>query len=195
MTVRSRESGVLAFLVVSMLIGAVILNALSHNPLSASAFCLSQYYHLEPVEKSVDFLAEQSPDRWEQIEIHYGNYDNSVKQVKNEVEQFPQYSSSSRSGPVCDNSGCHFIICDGYTGIDGQIKTTENWQSQLIANHMTQDCPELHEEIGRTIYICIASTGESAVPTDSQIRRTEALVKELCRRFHIEPDAIKYPDS
>ena len=195
MTVRSRESRVLAVLVVSMLIGAGILNALSHNPLSASAFCLSQYYHLEPVEKSVDFRAVQSPDRWEQIEIHYGNHDDSGKQAKHEVDQFPQHSNPSRRMPECDSSGCHFIIFDGYDGIDGQIKTTENWQGQFEADHITQNCPEPSGKTGRTIHICVATTGESAAPTDSQIRRTEALVAELCRRFRIERDAIKYPGS
>lgn len=177
---------------VSTLFGAWILNALSHNPLSASAFCLSRYYHLEPVEKSVDFQAGTSPDHWDRIEIHYGIHGDCDKHP---VDRFPQYSNPTQSNPERDNSDCHFIICDGYDGIDGQIKTTENWQSQLEASNITQDCPEPAGETGQTIYICIATTGKSVAPTDSQHRRTEALVKELCRRFRIEPDAIKYPGS
>lgn len=188
MAVRSRQARVLAVLFVSILIGAGILSALSHNPISASAFCLSRYYNLTPVGESVGHRVAQFPRRWNQIEIRYGNHLDSCTRARRGPGGVPE-QSPSQSFTECDGTDCHFIICDGYVGYDGQIRSTESWRDQLAQDHSSR------ENAGQTIHICIATTGESAVPTDFQIRRTEALVEELCRRFRIQSEAIRYPSS
>ena len=193
MTIRSRESRVLAVLVVSVLAGAVVLSALSHNPLSANAFCLSQYYHLNSVAESVGSGTRQYPGRWEKIEIHYGDYGVPSERTKREIDRSLQNSSPAGCVSAGGGADCHFIICDGYAGRDGQIKATESWNSQFASDHTKQKRPEPFDEMGRTIHICIVATDKNAVPTDSQLGRTEALVQELCRRFRIRPDAIRYP--
>jgi len=190
MTVRSRQTRFLLALFVSILAGGAILNTLSHNPLSASAFCLSQYYHLAPVEESVGAGAGRSPQRWRQIEIHYGVHGDSRTQREHGSGKFPGQSSSAPSAMECRDNDCHFVICDGYLGPDGQIQTTENWQSQSAVPYNTQDRPAPSED-GQTIHICISTESEDAAPTDFQISRIEALVEELCRRFRILPEAIR----
>ncbi len=178
-----------------MVIGAAILNAMSHNPISASAFCLSQYYDLAPVEESLGFQAVQVPYRWKQIEIHRGIHGDNHESTGQGSGVFPEQSGTSASALEYNDAACHFIICDGYVGSDGQIQPTESWHSQFTSDRKIQDRPDLSEDIGQTIYICIATTGESTAPTDSQIMRTEALVEELCRRFRIQPGAIRYSSS
>ena len=192
---RSRLTKVLGVLTVSMLLGAAILNAMSHNPLSASAFCLSQYYDLAPIEDSLGHGAARFPQRWNQIEIRYGNHGDFQTGMTHGSGKFSSQPGPSESTTQCEAADCHFIICDGYIGDDGQIQSTANWLSQFAANRNTQDRPELPEDTGQTICICIATTDELTAPTDVQMRRTEALVEELCRRFRIEPEAIRYPSS
>jgi hypothetical protein len=191
MTVRSRQTRVLVTLFVSILVGGAILHALSHNPLSASAFCLSQYYHLAPVEDSVGSQVARSPQRWSQIEIHYGVHGGSRTQTEPGLGKFPSQASSAPSTTECRGDDYHFIVCDGYCGPDGQIQATENWQDQSAVVHNTQAQPELSDDSERTIHICISTESEDAAPTDSQISRTEALVEKLCRRFSIQPEAIR----
>ena len=192
---RSRQTKVLGILFVSMLIGAAILNAMSHSPLSASAFCLSQYYDLAPVEEALGHGAVRFPQRWNQIEIRYGNHGDFQTGTTHGSGKVPAQPGPSESTTQCEDADCHFIICDGYIGGDGQIRSTENWLSQFAANRNIQDRPELPEDTGQTICICIATSDELTAPSDFQIRRTEALVEELCRRFRIEPEAIRYPGS
>ena len=195
MTDRSRQTKVLVALCVSMLIGGAILNALDHRPLSASAFCLSTYYRLAPVEDSVSRRFAPHPGRWKRIKIYYSNDSDSRNQTVCDSEDVAKQSNSSSGRIDGDNAHCHFVICNGYGGNNGQIQSTENWQSQWPVSRGSPNHTEPIKEDERTIYICIATNGESTAPTDSQIRRTEALVEELCRRFDIRSESILYPNS
>ncbi len=191
MAVRSRQTIVLAILAVSILLGAGVLKALSRNYLPHSAFCLSRYYNLTPVAESVGDRRARSPQRWNQIEIRYGNYRNAhTRPISASGRHAEQLASASAIG--ARGSDCHFIICDGYSGYDGQIKTTKIWRDQSAGGHNGRKNSSRPRSTGRTIYICIATTNDSAA-TDFQIRRTEALVEELCRRFRIDRRGIRYP--
>jgi len=165
MTKYSRETKVLVVLGVSIILGAIILNALGHNPPSAGAFCLSRYYRLGSVKKSILSRAYQSPGRWSRIEIYYsGTESDKIKQLA---------------------SFCHFVICNGRVGCDGQIQPTENWQKQSSVIHYSK----------QTICICVISDDKAAPPSDFQVKRTEALVERLHRKFNIQPESIRYPDD
>jgi hypothetical protein len=178
-----------------MLLGAAILNAMSHNPLSASAFCLSEYNDLAPVEESLGGEALEYPQHWNQIEIRYGSHTDFQSGPTNGSGIFPARSGSSVNTSECDGIDCHFIICDGHIGDDGQIQSTASWLSQFVSDYDVEDPPELSDGTGQTICICIATSREGSAPSDLQMRRAEALVEELCRRFRIEPEAIRYPSS
>lgn len=195
MTDRSRQTKVLAALCASMIIGGAILSALSHHPLSASAFCLSSYYRLAPVEDSVSQGATPNAGRWKRIEIFHSNDGGHRSRTRPDPDNPAKQLNVSQSCLACEHGDCHFVVCSGHAGNDGQIQSTENWRCQLPASRLRSNHTEPTGKDKRTIYICIATGGERTVPTDFQIRRTEALVEELCRRFHIRPEAVLYPNS
>jgi len=186
MRMHAREKKVLVILGISITLGAVILNALGHNPPSAGAFCLSRYYSLSPVKKAILSRADQFMRRWSQIEIDYSESGN--------IEQLALLSGMDSP----DDVNYHFIICNGNGGKDGLIQPTEKWQRQspIIPGQSRNDeavfCETLTEE---TIYICVIADNENSFPTDSQVKRTEELVEGLCRKFNIQPESISYADS
>ena len=45
----------------------------------------------------------------------------------------------------------------------------------------------------QTIRICIIADNKTTRPTDFQIKRTQALIEALYRKFDIPADAIYYP--
>ncbi len=173
MTTHSRETKVLVLLGISITLGAVILNALGHNPPSAGAFCLSRYYRLGSVKKSILSRADQLPGRWTRIEIYYSG---------TESENIEQLAPLSDAGEF-ENINCHFVICNGRLGRDGQIQPTEKWQRQSLVEHYSK----------QSIHICVITDDKAKTPTDFQIKRTETLVEELCRKFNIQPESIRYP--
>ena len=183
MSVGSREAKVFAALVASMAAGIVILQALGNNPPSAGAFCLSRYTQTVPVEQAVLSREPQGRVTWDCIEIYYsGTQSGNIQQVS---------FLCGFANP--DDINCHFVICNGLGGTDGQIQPTERWQAQQPVNReWLNHEPQAHSS-ERTIFICIIADYESTRPTASQIKTTQALVRELCSRFGIAPEAVHTP--
>jgi len=180
MSNQPRVAKVLSALLVSMTAGAIVLMALGNNAPSAGPFCLASYYRLDPVEKAIRSQAAQSPSRWNSIEIYYsGTKAGNIEQLA---------SLMGLAGP--EDIDCHFCLCNGLGGSDGQIQQTEKWQRQwsIIPGRTWHGSSQ-------TIRICIIADSKTAGPTDSQIRRTEALVEALCRKFDIRLEYIYYPDN
>lgn len=167
-------------LLVSMTIGAAVLIALGNNPPSAGPFCLYTYYRLDHIEKSIESRAVQSTNRWNCIEIFYSNT------KAGNIEQLA--SRNGLSNPMDLN--CHFVICNGLGGKDGQIQDTEKWQRQwsIIPGKTWYGS-------NRTIRICVIADGKTTFPTDYQRKRVEALIETLFRKFNIEPKSIYYPGN
>jgi len=188
MTNHSRETKVLVVLGVSIILAAIILNALGHNPPSAGAFCLSRYYRLGSVKKAIRSYTDQLPGRWSRIEIYYSGTESG--NIESAFGRASDVGVDEHIDPVRDTKekvsngvNCHFIICNGRVGHDGQIEPTEKWQQQSLVTHYSK----------QTIRICVIADDKAKTPTDFQIKRTEALVEELCRKFHIQPESIRYP--
>ncbi len=180
MSNQPRVEKVLAALLISMTIGAIILMALGNNPPSAGPFCLSSYYRLDPIEKAILSQAAQSPGRWNRIEIYYsGTKAGNIEQLA---------ALNGLTSPMDIN--CHFVICNGLGGDDGQIQPTEKWQRQwsIIPGRTWYGS-------SRTIRLCVISDGRATHPTNFQTKRTEALVEGLCRKFGIAPNSIYYPND
>ncbi|MHC4570906.1 MAG: peptidoglycan recognition protein family protein [Planctomycetota bacterium] len=180
MSVRPRQAKIFVALLISMTAGAIALMVLGNNPPSAGAFCLSRYNHLDPVEEVISSRAAQSPHSWNCIEIYY-----SATKAGN-IEQLV-----SLSGLACpEDINCHFVVCNGLGGDDGQIQSTEKWQRQwsIIPGQNSYSA-------GQTIRICVIADGKDTRPTDSQRKRTEALVEQLQRKFDIKPNSIFYPND
>lgn len=180
MSNQPRVAKVLAALLVSMTTGAIVLMALSNDPPSAGPFCLSSYYRLDPVEKAITSRAAQSPNRWNCIEIYYSDT------KAGNIEQLVSLNGLARPEDI----NCHFVICNGLGADDGQIQSTEKWQRQwaIIPGKTWYGN-------GQTIRICIIADGKSSAPTDFQIKRAEAFIEALRRKFDIQPEKIYYPGN
>jgi len=161
-----------------MTTGAFVLIALGNNPPSAGAFCLSSYYSLGPVKDVIPSRACQSPDRWSRIEIYYSGTE------AGNIE----YLTSLQRLASPEDLNFHFVICNGFGGLDGQVQPTEKWQNQRSS------MPDQSWYGGiQTIRICVIADGKNAHPTNCQLKRAEALVEGLCRVFNIHPQSIYYP--
>lgn len=175
-----RVAKVLAALLASMTTGAIVLMALGHNPPSAGPFSLWTYQRLSPVKNALSSDAPQSRARWNRIEIHY-----SGTQAGN-IEQLASLNGLIRSEDI----NCHFCLCNGQGGDEGEIQPTARWKKQLPADRSSS-----WRGTTRTIRICLVGDGQTAVPTDCQIKRLQVLVETLRERFDIAPDAIDYPND
>lgn len=178
MSNQPRVVKVLAALLVSMTTGAIVLMALGNHAPSAGPFCLSSYYRLDPVDKAIKSQASQTPGRWSRIEIYY-----SGTRAGN-IEQLSSLSGLSK----VEDLNCHFVICNGLGGSDGQIQATEKWQRQwsLVPGKTWHGG-------NQTIRICVIADGQTARLTDCQHKRIESLVEDLCRKFEIRQDSVFYP--
>jgi hypothetical protein len=180
MSNQPRVTKVLVVLLVSMTTGAVVLMALGNHPPSAGPFCLSTYYRLDPIQQAVCSRVAQSPGRWESIEVYY-----SGTKAGN-IDQIASLSGLANS----DDINCHFVVCNGLGGSDGQVQTTEKWQKQwsVIPDHTWYGS-------GRTIRVCLVADGRGIRLSDSQIKRTEALVESLSMKFNVPATKIFYPTN
>ncbi len=180
MSNQSRVTRVLVVLLVSMTTGAVVLMALGNHPPSAGPFCLSTYYKLDPIQQAICSRVTQAPGRWESIEVYY-----SGTKAGN-IEQIASLSGMASS----DDINCHFVVCNGLGGSDGQIQTTEKWQKQwsVIPDHTWYGS-------SRTVRVCLVADGKGVKLSSSQIQRAEALVEALSIKFSIPASKIFYPTN
>jgi hypothetical protein len=177
---QARVVKVLAILLASMTIGAIILMTLGHNPPSAGPFSLWSYYCLDPVKEAISSEAAQFFDRWNCIEIYYSGTKSG------NIEHLSSLNGLADSKDI----NYHFCLYNGLGGIDGQIRPTEKWHRQRSAtpgqNWYGSD---------QTIRICVIADGTIHRPTDCQIKRIQMLVEELCRNFGILPGSVHYPSD
>ncbi len=180
MSNQPRVAKVLAALLVSMTAGTIVLMTLRNEPPSAGPFCLSSYYRLDPVEEAIVSRAAQSPNRWNCIEIYYSDT------KAGNIEQIASLNGLTQPGDI----NCHFVICNGLGGNNGQIQTTEKWLRQwsVIPGKTWYGT-------GQTIRICIVADGKSSTPTDFQTNRTQTLIEALRKKFDIRPENIYYPGN
>ena len=112
---QARVVKVLATLLASMTIGAIVLMTMGHNPPSAGPFSLWSYYRLDPVKEMISSRTSQSSDRWNWIEIFYSGTKSG------NIEQIASFNGLNDSKDM----NCHFCIYNGFGGNDGQIQSTE----------------------------------------------------------------------
>ena len=177
MLFQSRRTKVFAAALISIGIMSAVLKFLGNNPPPAAAFSLSEYWHLGPIENMISPDSGQTSRHWNSIEINHSSTES--------IGINRQYSISGLFN--YDVLNYHFFVWNGLVGRDGQIQSTENWQKQLpITPSQAWHVSE------QTIRIGIIVNSKSICPTDFQIRRTEALVEALSRKFGIQPESIYY---
>jgi hypothetical protein len=179
MSEQPRVAKVLAALVVSMTVGAIVLMALGNHPPSAGPFCLTSYYLLDPIEKAISSGAPQSAERWNRIEVYYS-----------ETKAGNLQQLASISGITSEDLNFHFCICNGQGSEDGQILSTEKWQRQwsLIPGQRWYGSAQ-------TIRICLIAHARTTPLSDCQIKRLQGLTEALCRKFNINADSVHYPNN
>ncbi|OHB73422.1 MAG: hypothetical protein A2Z25_10685 [Planctomycetes bacterium RBG_16_55_9] len=181
MIIQSRQTKVLLVLVVSMIFGVIFLRALGYHPPSAGAFCLSEYHRLVPVKTIVLCRTTQLPGRWKRIEIYRTSEIEKVDSLKRVVKQI--------------DTNCHFVVCNGRIGGDGQILPTEKWIRQDPVSLLSREGIQPDVQDDQTVFICVITNGPTGRPTTYQMKRTETLVIELCRRLGIPSQTVRYPDD
>ena len=118
MSSRTRNARVFTAALISIILGAVILKTLGSNHPLAGAFSLSDYYRLTPIEKLLTSRKSQTLVHWDRVNIYYSNTRaGNIKQL---------ISLSGLANP--QDIKCHFVVCNGLGGNDGQIQPTERWQ-------------------------------------------------------------------
>ena len=183
MLVQSREAKVFAALALSMTIGVIILHALGNNPPSAGAFCLWRYTKVVSAEEAVLTPTAKPSGVWKSIEIYYsGTTSGNIQQLA---------FLSGLTDP--EEINCHYVICNGRGADDGQIQPTEKWQRQQPVIRSWLNPEHQDASTGQTIFICVIADSKIAPPTKQQIKTTLALVKGLCNKFNISPEAVRCP--
>jgi len=174
MSKQPRVVKVLGALLVSMTVGAFVLMALGNNPPSAGPFCLAAYYRLDSVDHVIQSKACQAPRRWNSIEIYFSD---------------TQRGSLTQPAGAVDMN-CHFLVCNGLGGGDGEIQASELWQQQWSVRPS-----RTWQGSDRTIRICLVGDGVHTLPTDCQQKRLLTLLEALCRKFGISADAVYLPSA
>lgn len=172
---QPRVAKVLVALLVAMTTGAIVLMALGHNPPAAGPYSLTSH-SIDPLQDAVRPCLGQSPNRWSRIEISYsGTRAGNIELLA---------SLNGRRSP--DGLNCHFVICNGFGGNDGEIQPTGKWQKQFSA------IPgQTRQGTGQTIRFCIIPDGKTKQRTNHQKKMVDALIEKLCERFNIE--SLYYP--
>jgi len=170
----------LAALLVSMTGGAIVLMVLSGKPPVAGPFSLSSYIGLDPIKQATRSRTAQHENRWDSIEIHY-----SATQAGN-IEQLASLSGLADPGDL----NCHFVVCNGVGGKNGQVLSTERWQRQWSISPS-----RAWQGRGQAIRICIIADGTTTRPTDYQIKRVDTLIDKLRQTFSIRAKAVRYPQD
>ncbi|MBW8000621.1 MAG: hypothetical protein FVQ80_01190 [Planctomycetes bacterium] len=180
MSNQPRTAKVWAALLTAMTVGAIVLMALGNNPPSAGAFSLWSYSRLGSVNKATVSQATQSPTRWNCIEVFYSNTKAGNLQQLASINGLPSEHDLN----------FQFCVGNGLGARDGQIQPTEKWRKQWSS------IPgKTWYGTGQTIRICIIADGKNTMPTDYQIKRTDALIEELARKFNIDLNQIYYPNN
>ena len=180
MSNQPRVVKVLAALLVSMTAGAIVLMALSGRPPQAGPFSLASYIGLAPIAESIPSRATQQQERWRSVEVYFSG------SAAGNIEQLASlYGLADK-----EDLNCHFLVCNGAGGGNGQIFATAKWQRQWsIIPNSTWNGPS------QTIRICVIADGTNTPPTEYQIQRTYTLIEKLCQKFSISAKAIRYPEN
>jgi hypothetical protein len=169
MNSQTRTAVVLVALVASMTLGSLVLLALDQSSLTGSAYSLSSYLRLDTVEEAALRPIAAAAANWSRVEVYYS------RTTAGSVADLALVSHLRGT----DRGDFHFVIGNGRGADDGQIQCTTAWKNQQSAAGI--------------IRICIVADPYESPVTDSQVRRTDALVDTLCRTFGINAQALRFP--
>ena len=177
---RTRTIRVLIFLVASMTIGTFVLMALDTQNISAGPFSLSSYTRLNSISNVAVRPIAGSGRMWNRIDVYYSNT------TEGDIAHLAKLQGLRN----IKDTNFHLVVCNGKGAQDGQVLAADKWRKQL---------PCLPDGTGvgsgQTVRICVIGTSMGQSPTDSQIKRTGALVEMLSRKCNIDPQKIRFPSN
>ena len=171
MASRNRSVTVLFSLIASMTVGALVLMALDGPVPTTGPFSLSSYIRLNAAQDVVNTVSKKM-DTWSAIDIYYSRTSGGSA---DELALLTDLATGTKSQ-------FHFAIGDGEGEDDGAIRAGEHWKLQKLCQGQSG-----------VVRICVISEGRPGSTTDSQLKRTSALVESLIRTFDISPRNIRYP--
>ncbi|MHC4280611.1 MAG: hypothetical protein ACYSUJ_10710 [Planctomycetota bacterium] len=149
MIIQTRNTKVFLSALLAILAGLVLLQSLGTAPRKADAFSLSDFYKLKPVDKVLVSRTQQYRDRWSRINIIFSGT------RAGDIDQLSSLSGLRKPEDI----NYHFVICNGFGGVDGLIQPTEKWQRQWSTT------PNLNTSSGeRIIRICVISDAKNPPP-------------------------------
>ena len=177
---QARTIRVLVFLVASMTIGAFALMALDTQNISEGPFSLSSYTKLNSISNVTARAISDSGQMWNSIDVYYSNT------AEGSIAQLARLQGLTNP----KDANFHLVVSNGKGAQDGQVLAADKWKRQLPC---LPDGTGLGA--GRTIRICVVGIAIGQTPTDSQIKRTGALVEMLSRKCSIETKKIRFPKN
>lgn len=175
MASRNRTVKIWTILVASMTAGAAVLMVLDNHKISAGAFSLSSFQQLGSVEHAIGTENRNiNTQKWNSISIFFSNT------AGGNVENIALAQGLVNS----DEADFHFLVGNGDGALDGHIIPSQRWKNQLRC---------IDKSIA--IKICIVADGTKTLPTDTQIKRTSALIDRLAKMHKIKSTNISYPAS
>jgi hypothetical protein len=177
---QARTIRVLVFLVASMTIGAFSLMLLDTQSISEGPFSLSSYTRLNSINSVAIRPIAGSGQMWNRIDVFYSNT------TSGGIDQLAKLHGLTNP----KDANFHLVVSNGIGDQDGQVLATDKWKKQFPC---LADGTGLGA--GQTIRICVIGTAMGSGPTDSQIKRTSALVETLSRKCSIETQKIRFPQN
>jgi hypothetical protein len=177
---QTRTIRIFISLVASMSIGALALMALDSHSFSAGPFSLASYTSLSSPEQAAGDIAVPDAHSFQQIHIEY-----CTASVGN-IEQL----AAANDLPKPEDLDFHFVVFNGFDGIDGEIVATEKWFTQRPVASISGN-----GECAQAIEIRVISNAIETKPTDCQVKRTADLVESLARKCNIPMNNIHYPKN
>ena len=177
---QTRTVRIFISLIVSMSIGALALMALDSRSFSAGPFSLASYTSLSSPQQAAGDIAIPDIYSFQQIHIEY-----SIASAGN-IEQL----AAANGLPKPEDLDFHFVVFNGFDGIDGEIIATEKWFTQRPAASISASGKH-----SQAIEIRVISNAIETKPTDCQVKRTADLVESLARKCSIPTSNIHYPKN
>ena len=163
-----------------MSIGALVLMAVDSRSFSAGPFSLASYTSLTSPEQAAGGISIPDGYSWQKIHIEYS------RTAVGSIEQLAAANGLSKPKDL----DFHFVVFNGFDGIDGEIVATERWLTQRPAASISGNGKH-----SQAIEIRVISNAIETKPTDCQVKRTADLVESLARKCSIPTNNIHYPKN
>ncbi|MEX0977253.1 MAG: peptidoglycan recognition family protein [Pirellulales bacterium] len=132
--------------------------------------------HDSAARRASDFLPAATPRHWTTIVLHHSATDGGSVESIDAVHR----RQKDAGGNPWLGIGYHFVVGNGRSMGDGEIRPTFRWQKQLPGAHAGK-----RDENEHGIGICLIGNFDVTPPTDKQVAAVRVLVKSLATRYTI----------